>query len=91
VATAEPPKTSSAPASASTPVVSSDAPWRSAHTLAGGRSNIRSSPNIDSSVVTTLEGRSVLVQPAGGDWWRVRTHLTNPPLGFIRQDRLTFP
>ncbi len=92
VASAEPPKTSSAPASASTPVASSDAPWRSAHTLASGRSNIRSSPNIDSSVVTMLEaGASVLVQPAGGDWWRVRTHLTNPPLGFIRQDRLTFP
>jgi hypothetical protein len=36
-------------------------------------------------------GASVLVQPAGGDWWRVRTHLTNPPLGYMRQDRLTFP
>jgi len=92
VASAEPPKTSPAPSSASSPVASSDAPWRSAHTLASSRSNIRSSPSIDSSVVTTLEaGVSVLVQPAGSDWWRVRTHLTNPPLGFIRQDRLTFP
>ena len=92
VATAEAPKTSSAPASASRSVASSDAPWRSAHTLTGSRSNIRSSPSIDSSVVTMLEGgASVLVQPAGGDWWRVRTHLTNPPLGYMRQDRLTFP
>src|SRR5258706_649167 len=92
VASAEPPKTSSAPASASTPVASSDAPWRSAHTLASGRSNIRSSPNIDSSVVTMLEaGASVLVQPAGGDWWRVRTHLPHPPPGPLRHHRPAFP
>ncbi len=91
-AAAAPAKPATAPAPAPVPAASSDAPWRSAHTLAAGRSNIRSSPGIDSSVVTMLEaGVSVLVQPAGGDWWRVRTHLTNPPLGFIRQDRLTFP
>src|SRR5258706_7689849 len=67
-AAAAPAKPATAPAPAPVPAASSDAPWRSAHTLAGGRSNIRSSPGIDSSVVTMLEaGVSVLVQPATAD------------------------
>jgi len=95
-----PPKTAAVPpatvkpAPAAPPVstVSSEAPWRSAHTLTQARSNVRSAPGIDSSVVTMLEpGAAVLVQPVGADWFRVRTHLTHPPLGYIRQDRLTFP
>ena len=96
-AAAAPPPTTPAPAKpapASPPVstASSEAPWRSAHTLTQARSNVRSAPSTDSTVVTMLEaGVAVLVQPVGADWFRVRTHLTHPPLGYIRQDRLTFP
>jgi hypothetical protein len=95
-----PPRTAAAPPAAAKPapatppvsIASGEAPWRSAHALTQARSNVRSAPSIDSPVVTMLEaGAAVLVQPVGADWFRVRTHLTHPPLGYIRQDRLTFP
>jgi SH3-like domain-containing protein len=58
----------------------------------GGRTNVRSAPRIDASVVTMLDpGTVILVQPTANDWWRVRMHGSTPPIGYIREDRLQFP
>jgi len=53
---------------------------------------VRSAPRIDASVVTMLDpGAVILVQPTANEWWRVRTHGSTPPIGYIREDRLLFP
>lgn len=65
------------------------AAWRNARTIAGGATNVRAGPSVHSAVVARLDANAaVLVQPAGGDWWRARSRTGHKFEGYIRVDRL---
>jgi hypothetical protein len=70
-----------------------DAQWKTARTIAGGRTNVRSGPGIDSPVVAHLDpGVLILVQATSNEWWKARARMGSAGLiGYIRQDRLVFP
>ena len=64
------------------------ASWQRAHTIAKGRTNVRSQGTLASSVVTQLPPNdAILVQQAPGDWWRVRPRNGSAYEGYIRRDR----
>lgn len=86
-----------APAAPSKPaVVARAAPepaasgWRNARTAAqGGRTNVRKAPRIDAPVTVQLPpGLPLLVQPTGGEWYRVKQRGGAVFEGYIRGDRL---
>jgi hypothetical protein len=71
---------------------SADGSWKTARTITGGRTNVRSGPGLDSPVVAHLDpGVLIFVQPAPGDWWKARARLGAGFIGYVRQDRLVFP
>lgn len=77
----------SAPAAAPAAAVA----WKAARTIARGRTNVRARPAVDAALVAQLHpGESLLVQPAGGDWWRARPTAGAKFEGYIRSDRLVF-
>ncbi len=66
-------------------------PWRSAHTLPKGRTNVRERQSVASPVVTQLEpAAKILVQRASNGWWRAKPRAGAAFGGYIRQDRLVF-
>ena len=70
-----------------------DAPaaWKAARTIARGKTNVRARPAVNSPLAVQLHpGTPVLVQPAGGDWWRVRPSAGAKSGGYVREDRLVF-
>lgn len=78
----------SVPATSPAPVV---AAWKSARATSNGRTNVRARPAVDSPLVVQLHpGTPVLVQSAGGGWWRVRPSSGARFEGYIRGDRLVF-
>lgn len=88
-----PPAVASAPkaAPARTPPPA-DGQWKTARTIAGGRTNVRSGPGLDSPVVAHLDpGLLILVQAGPGDWWKARARMGAGFIGYVRQDRLVFP
>lgn len=66
--------------------------WRQARVTAASRTNVRSGPTVQSSLVVVLDpGMPVLAQKAEGDWWRVRATTGGKTFeGYVRQDRLVF-
>ena len=69
-----------------------DAPWKKAHTVPGSRTNVRATPRIDGAVVKQLaSGTRLLVQKAEGEWWRVKPAKGAGFIGYVREDRLSFP
>ena len=69
-----------------------DGQWKTARTIDGGRTNVRSGPGIDSPVVAHLDpGVLILVQAAPNGWWKARAKLGAGFIGYVRQDRLSFP
>lgn len=82
----------SAPAAApSPPPPRAEAAWKSARTVAGGRTNVRARPAVNSPLVVQLHpGTPILVQPASGDWWRVRPSAGAKSGGYVREDRFVF-
>lgn len=65
--------------------------WKTARTISGGKTNLRARPSTASAVVAQLPAATtVLVQQAGGDWWRVRSAGRAKFDGYIREDRLVF-
>jgi hypothetical protein len=69
-----------------------DGQWKTAKTIAGGRTNVRSGPGTDTPVVAHLDaGVLILVQPAANDWWKARARLGAGFIGYVRGDRLLFP
>jgi hypothetical protein len=63
--------------------------WKTARTIASGRTNVRAAPNLHSPVVAELNpGSVVLVQSTGGPWWRARSRAGAKFEGYIRGDRL---
>lgn len=78
----------SAPATSPAPAA---AAWKSARAVSSGRTNVRARPTVNSPLVVQLHpGTPVLVQSAGGDWWRVRSSSGAKFEGYIRGDRLAF-
>lgn len=82
-------------ASASSPTAvappRAEAAWKPARTVSGGRTNVRARPAVNSPLVVQLHpGTPVMVQPAGGDWWRVRPAAGAKSGGYVREDRLVF-
>jgi hypothetical protein len=76
-----------APATART----TDAPWKTARTVSSGKTNVRARPALDSALVVQLApGATVLVQKAGGEWWRAKASAGEAFEGYIRKDRLVF-
>ena len=72
------------------PAPSSD--WKSARTIASGRTNVRAAPSIDAKVVAHLDpGVLILVQGTSSDWWKARASKGGGLIGYVRQDRLVFP
>lgn len=68
-----------------------EAAWRAARTVARGRTNVRARPAVKAPLVVQLHpGTPVSVQPAGGDWWRVRPSAGVKAGGYVREDRLVF-
>lgn len=68
-----------------------DADWKSARTIATGRTNVRASASTDARIVVILNpGQPLLAQPSGGEWYRVKPTSGNAFAGYIRQDRLVF-
>ena len=65
--------------------------WKPARTVSSGRTNVRARPTVNAPLVVQLHpGTPVLVQPAGGDWWRVRPSAGAKAGGYVREDRLVF-
>ena len=66
--------------------------WLRARALStGGKTNVRSAPNLGSSIVIQLDPSTpVFVEKTATEWWKARS--ASGPLweGFIRQDRLAF-
>ena len=62
--------------------------WRTAKTLATGRTNLRAGPDTSASVIVMLPpGIAVLVQQvAGGEWWQAKSPGGARFEGYIRQD-----
>ena len=79
------------PAPPAVPAQPAEREWRTARTIAAGRTNVRSGPGIDTPVVAQLDpGVIVLVQATSNDWWKARAKLGAGFIGYIRQDRLLF-
>ncbi len=71
------------------PVAAAAPPWKTARTVARGRSNVRAGPSLKSAVVIELNpGSLVLIQSTGGAWWRVKSRAGPKFEGYIREDRL---
>jgi hypothetical protein len=69
-----------------------DGQWKTAKTISGGRTNVRSGPGIESPVVAHLDpGVLILVQPTSNDWWKARARMGAGFIGYVRGDRLLFP
>ena len=66
--------------------------WQQARVTTTSRTNVRSGPTVQSSLVVMLDpGMPVLAQKAEGDWWRVRATTGGKTFeGYVRQDRLVF-
>lgn len=83
----ESPAPAPAPAAAAAPA----AAWKAARTTSSGRTNVRARPSVDAALVARLHpGQPLLVQPAGGGWWRARPTAGSGFEGFVRADRLVF-
>jgi hypothetical protein len=85
-----PPTPQPAPAKAPVPA---DGEWKTARTIASGRTNVRAAPNIDSPIVMQLDaGVLILVQATPNEWWKARARRGSAgPIGYVRHDRLIFP
>jgi hypothetical protein len=78
---------SSASARPASPTPAADRPWRTAQTIASGKTNVRAGPNVHSAVVARLNpGAVILVQSTGGEWWRAKSR-TGAKFEGIREDR----
>ena len=78
-----------APVRPASPAPAAAAPWKTARTVARGRSNVRAAPNIHAPIVAQLNpGTVVLIQSTGGQWWRVKPRSGARFEGYIREDRL---
>jgi hypothetical protein len=67
------------------------AQWVTVRVVAGGRTNVRAGPRLQSAIVIRLDpGSLVQVQRTGADWWRARAARGPRFDGYIRQDRLVF-
>ncbi|HXZ48482.1 MAG TPA: hypothetical protein VEG27_05640 [Usitatibacter sp.] len=78
-----------APATAAAAPPAAAPAWRTARTVAGGHTNVRAAPSVHSAIVIRLDpGALVLVEPAGGVWWRAKSRGGTRFEGFIREDRL---
>jgi hypothetical protein len=65
-----------------------EAPWKFAHTVAKGRTNVRSAAGTDATAVIMLDpGTKILVQQASGDWWKVKPRSGAAFGGYVRRDR----
>ena len=63
--------------------------WQEARTIAGGKTNVRAAPNLQSAIVTQLHpGAVVLVHRTGDEWWRAKSSRGAAFEGYVRQDRL---
>lgn len=63
--------------------------WKTARTIASGKTNVRAGPNVHSAIVARLNpGAVVLVQSTGGEWWRAKSRSGTKFEGYIREDRL---
>jgi hypothetical protein len=63
--------------------------WKTARTIASGKTNVRAGPNVHSAIVARLNpGAVILVQSTGGEWWRVKSRTGAKLEGYIREDRL---
>lgn len=81
------PRTATAPATRAP--VAATAPWRTAHVVSSGKTNVRAGPKLQSAVVAQLgPGAIILVQHAAGEWWRAKPQAGAAFEGYIRQDRL---
>jgi len=88
-----PPKVAQAPTpEPPAPKATTSEGWRQARVTAASRTNVRSGPTVQSTLVVVLDpGMPVLAQKAEGDWWRVRTTSAGKIIeGYVRQDRLVF-
>jgi hypothetical protein len=89
-APATPAKSAPAPAPPPAPQAAANG-WREARTLPTGKTNVRSGPSLQTSVVAELfPGSVVMVQGTGTEWFRARPSRGNAFDGYIRQDRLVF-
>jgi hypothetical protein len=71
------------------PAPSSAPAWKTARTIASGKTNVRAGPNVHSAIVARLDpGAVVLVQSTGGEWWRAKSRSGTKFEGYIRGDRL---
>lgn len=81
------PSSASARAASRRPAI--DRTWKTARTIASGRTNVRARPNLHSAVVAQLNpGAVILVQSTGGAWWRAKSRTGAKFEGYIRGDRL---
>lgn len=67
------------------------APWKPAHSVARGQTNVRAEPRVESDLVVKLApGTKLLVQSTGTDWWKVKPRSGSRYSGYVRKDRLVF-
>jgi SH3-like domain-containing protein len=92
-AKASPPKTVPSVTEAAKPAPPApSSEWKSARTIASGRTNVRGAPAIDAKVVAQLDpGVLILVQATSSEWWKARATKGAGFIGYIRRDRLVFP
>jgi len=71
------------------PMPVAENPWKTARTIASGRTNVRAAPDIHSAIVAHLPpGSVILIQSTGGEWWRAKSRGGAKFEGYIREDRL---
>jgi Bacterial SH3 domain len=91
VAVAAAPSKPVAAVPASTPAPDGGVAWRKVRTTSRGKTNVRSGPTTQSSVVIELDpGAVILVQRTASEWWRAKASTGKAFEGYIRQDRLIF-
>lgn len=92
VAAAPAPTKAPAPPPPPPPPATSTGEWKTARTLAQGRTNLRAGPGLNNPIVAELPPDvTVLVQPTGTDWWKAKSPGPRASFeGYIRQDRLVF-
>jgi len=85
------PQPSAAPQTPAPAVIpqAAEAAWKVARTTASGHTNVRAAPNTHSAIVAKLDpGAVILVQRAGGAWYRAKARNGPKFEGYIREDRL---
>jgi hypothetical protein len=87
-----PPVAKVGPATTSPPVTpqATETAWRTARSIAAGRTNVRAAPDLRAAIVAQVPpGTVLLARQSEGDWWHVKPYRGRAKFdGYIRVDRL---